>query len=238
MDWLPVDELPWHFADYLQFPPVLNPVPAGEWPGAWDPPFPVILFDANKRASISDVYGMRGPDQWGRIPVAAEDELFRARFPHTALHPIATRLVDLDQVWMLEMSDDQSVYWSDDTPEWPAAVGPEHFNFDHPVPVLNEPPARPLPRILTRPADQMGVLTGRRGWLARTEPNAWEACVVVSEIYCDVPAPEELEAIRRTQPDAMFAQYVQVMLPVHHWLHRLTGEPMPSSRFPVNRVWL
>ncbi|WP_280381323.1 hypothetical protein [Nocardia wallacei] len=238
MDWLPVGELPWHFEQYLPFPPVLVPVPAREWIGEWTPPYPIVLFDANKRMTITDVYGMSAPDQWGRILVAAEDELFRARFPGTASPRIATRLVDMDQVWLLDMQDDQSVYWSDETPEWPAMASPDHFNFDHRAVVLDGPPTQPRERVLTRALDQLGVLTGRRAWHARVEPNAWEACVVVSEVFPDTPEPEELEAMRKAQPDATFKLYVRAMMPADYWLHRLTGEPMPVFHVHAHRVWM
>lgn len=237
MDWLPVKDIPHHWEDFPPLPPVLTPVAAREWVGEWAAPYPVVLFDANKRTTMTGVFGMAAPDQWGRIPVAAQEELFRARFqpPQSQIH---THLVDMDRVWPLAMVDDQSVYWRDDTPEWPAAVSGDQMNFHHTVPVLPSPPDRPLPRVLTRAEDQLGVLTGRQGWMARVQPNAWEACVIVSEIFCDTPSPRELEGLRLTQPDAMFKQYVQVMSPAAYWWHRITGEPMPSWKFGVNRIWL
>uniref|UniRef100_UPI003F49A6CD hypothetical protein n=1 Tax=Nocardia suismassiliense TaxID=2077092 RepID=UPI003F49A6CD len=238
MDWLPVDELPHHFAEFEQTPPVLTPILAREWTEGWNAPYPVVLFDASKRTTVTDVFGMAPPDQWGRVPVAAEDELFRVRFAQPGQSRIYTRLVDIGQVWVLSMVDDQTVYWSDDTPQWPALAEATQFNFDHRVPVLDQPPDRPLPRILTRAGDQLGALTGRRGWIARVEPNAWEACVVVSEIYCATPSPSELEALRVINPEATFKQYAQVMLPANYWWHRITGEPMPSWQFDASRIWL
>lgn len=241
MDFLPIDTLGDGFTRYTPLPPVLTPIPLRTWMfrgSGFAAPYPILLSSQNGRATTPGMYGLTAPDDTDRIWVTTEEQLLRHRFPHVGPAPMLSRPVSIDEVWMLGMDTSQSVYWREDTPEWPALVRPDQMTFDHPAPMLPAPQDRPQPRVLTRPQDQMGALTGRRGWRPVTRPNAWQACVVLSEIFCDIPSEAELEAWQLTSPTVDTGFYLTTATPAEVWLHQVSGEPLDARRTPEHMLWL
>lgn len=196
-------------------PPILLPVPATLWAGAWTPPIPVLIAHPGGRAWLP-MWGLDAPDERGYMHLTADGELQQSRTQtRDRAYPLRAWWAALDTVWVLTVENSDLV---------PEVVDPE-------------PPTAPRPRRLSTVLDQAGSLLGRTAW-CKAVGGGWVSRIIVSEMYDEEMDLATQAAWGLSGDDDAIGTYVQIMDPVDYLNWQLSGIAGDTKRYLAAHLWL